>query len=360
MTDVLGFLLFLLSLPSFKKFISPFLLLMILFLSVGIFLSINPLAGWWELVKLCEYIFVGWYIATHAEQTKRFLLPAFAVGILFEGFLAFAQFFLHHSVGGILYFFGERFFSSSTPGIANASIRGSLVLRPYGTFPHPNVLAGYMLIASLFMLWRSALKEGNRLISGGLFLFASSVIFLSLSRLVFIAWILGLFVFSVKNKPAQIKVGLLALVAIGITLLLFPLFQERLFSALFTDEAFLLRLKLFQAALSMMIAFPLFGVGINNFLSMLPFFLPQVSFSSLQPVHNVYVLAGAQVGFIGLGGFVLFLFSSLSKAARKYDRWVLASLIAICFVGLGDHYFVTIQQGQLLFSLILGLAWAKK
>jgi len=39
---------------------------------------------------------------------------------------------------------------------------------------------------------------------------------------------------------------------------------------------------------------------------------------------------------------------------------MLLLVLEILTLGLFDHYFYTLQQTQLLFSLVLGLAWAKK
>ena len=51
------------------------------------------------------------------------------------------EFIKQASLNGLFWWLGERTFTSSTPGIAKAVIDGRLLMRPYATFPHPNVLA---------------------------------------------------------------------------------------------------------------------------------------------------------------------------------------------------------------------------
>src|SRR5258708_5260679 len=85
------------------------------------------------------------------------------IGIIGESILAIAQFFNQGSLNGVLYFLGERTFTATTSGIANASVSGELILRPYGTFPHPNVLAGYLLISlTLLLLYAKSYLSKDR------------------------------------------------------------------------------------------------------------------------------------------------------------------------------------------------------
>jgi hypothetical protein len=41
-------------------------------------------------------------------------------------------------------------------------------------------------------------------------------------------------------------------------------------------------------------------------------------------------------------------------------NFLLLALSAILLTGMFDHYWLTLQQGQLLFAVILGLSWTKK
>ncbi|MBU4099621.1 hypothetical protein KJ980_08325, partial [Patescibacteria group bacterium] len=46
------------------------------------------------------------------------------------------------------------------------------------------------------------------------------------------------------------------------------------------------------------------------------------------------------------------------KQAKQSPAILLILLSVILILGLFDHYWLTLQQGQLLFAIILGLCWA--
>ena len=84
-----------------------------------------------------------------------------------------------------------------------------------------------------------------------------------------------------------------------------------------------------------------------------------------QPVHNIYLLIAAETGILGLASFLTFLFFIFKKAWEKIkslaggERIYLYSFLFIAynflFIGLFDHFLWDLQQGQLLFWMILGI-----
>ena len=106
-------------------------------------------------IKLTEFRVFGWYLSQSIRTLKQIIIVFFllSIGGFIESLLAIAQFFNHGSINGFFYLLGERFFTAQTPGIANASINGELVLRSYGTFSHPNVLAGFLVLVMSFLLF---------------------------------------------------------------------------------------------------------------------------------------------------------------------------------------------------------------
>ena len=118
---------------------------LILFLCLLVFLLINCLfaqnqgAAFYLLIKIIEFVFLGIYIIQNHYQASRFSLPV-SISVIYSSLFAVIQFLKQKSLGGIMYWLGERTFDAGTPGIAKAIINGQLVLRPYATFPHPNAL----------------------------------------------------------------------------------------------------------------------------------------------------------------------------------------------------------------------------
>jgi len=109
---------------------------------------------------------------------------------------------------------------------------------------------------------------------------------------------------------------------------------------------------------------PLSGIGLNNFIVRLPEFWPMTGFTYwLQPVHNIYLLILTETGIVGLLIFVWLLILTYRRLLKTLtiNHWpLIISLAAILLLGLVDHYWVTLQQTQLLLAVILGLAWSSK
>src|SRR3989304_3945878 len=125
-------------------------------------------------------------------------------------------------------------------------------------------------------------------------------------------------------------------------------------------ESLFNRLVLAQASGKMLSKSPVWGVGLNNFIPELPTsgILPRVSWW-LQPVHNTNLLVLAETGIFGLLIYLGLVFKSLQAATKQKSWAILLPVLAILITGLFDHYWLTLQQNQLLFSLILGLSFRR-
>ena len=85
------------------------LVVLVVFLLIGTILSHSPPLGLYALLKIVEFSFVGFYIASHINLKKDFLIISvlFAIVIIFESLLSVAQFMSQSSIGGIFWFFGK-------------------------------------------------------------------------------------------------------------------------------------------------------------------------------------------------------------------------------------------------------------
>jgi O-antigen ligase len=128
------------------------------------------------------------------------------------------------------------------------------------------------------------------------------------------------------------------------------------------------RLELLKISFRVFLENPL-GVGLNNYLyHQAPF---QKTFSPIlfQPVHNIYVLVLIQTGLIGLVLFLVGITRTLArlkksmqlseKDTRSFYEVIHIAIISLLFVGIFDHFLLTLQSGQLLFATIMGLGWSK-
>ncbi len=352
--------------------------LVVLFLIFDISLSQSPQEGLYGLLKLFEIGFLTYYTSNILRMNLKIVLFPLTFGIISESVLATAQFFAQGSLGGILYYVGERTFTSVTPGIANTSINGQLLLRPYGTFPHPNVLAGYLvigmtLLGALFVENSAWLKK---LLIIFTLLLGTIGLCLTLSRVAILVWLfvcafLLIRYFQEKiftKKTLLVIYGLLGIFVIVLFVVspLVPRFSQ----VTLQDESVVLREQLATDALRMLFAHPVFGVGLHNFLVALPHYdFSRGSVFSIQPVHNIFLLIGAETGFVGLWvyvSFIVWLYIQLFKQHRLSGGNSLKLSPTLCIIlltevmllGSFDHYFFTVQQGQILMGLVLGTCMA--
>ncbi|MBU3978255.1 O-antigen ligase family protein, partial [Patescibacteria group bacterium] len=288
---------------SQRGFLSLAWLVFFLYLLINILLSNNPLLGLYGFGKIMELFFLGYYVSKNIKSKKELGIIAaiFSITVIGESLLAIAQYIHQGSINGFLYFLGERKFTAGTPGIANASINGELILRPYGTFPHPNVLAGFLL-CSLILIF-AWFEEKNdikkKLLKIIALLLGSIALFLTLSRVAIVLWILLVLIalfrhfFSChspeQGNPVVKNILSLFIVIIFISLLIFTPVLPRLEGTNFTEEAISQREDLLKSTLIMIKDHPLFGVGLFNFLPGISHIQkPLSSTLYLQPVHNIF------------------------------------------------------------------------
>jgi O-antigen ligase len=260
------------------------------------------------------------------------------------------------------------------PGLLDPSTAGSSVvavpdgpriLRAYGTMPHPNILGGFALIlllgpASLFLVNRRTNYAALIMFSLG-----SMVVALTFSRS---AW-LGLMVFIslliVKSRYLNRKrlFVLTATTLITVALTLSPtrdLVYARISNSPVETEQVSTtgRVWLNQQAVNMIRQYPFTGVGVGSFIIQLASYAREGS--SIEPEHNILLLAGAELGVIG-GTLVSILFvsviSEIIKARSPKSILASALLAGMGTVSLFDHYLWSLAPGRLMLGLALGL-WA--
>lgn len=339
--------------------------------------------GVYFILRFIELVFVVWAIFVIKPTLWEIAWPL-GISVIFSSLLAIAQFLMQHSLGGAFYFLGERTFSAQTVGIAQAIIDGRTFLRPYATFPHPNVLGGFL--TTLLPLWlHITTKDDKRK-----FVFKTSVIiltfigvFISFSRIAWVGTLFCLIYFIHKPRLYSSSEGVRTtesrsfrrlvldcartimkrrsfyiLLGLIIILIIEELTVARLSNLLMVDtESVVERQKLAQSAFAMISHSPFFGVGPGRFIPMIPIVSSPPYL--LQPVHSIYLLLVAETGVIGLGLFLWILVKAMILAKKNRQTYLFMSLGVISFLGLFDHYFVTLEQTRLLFVLIATLALMK-
>lgn len=337
-------------------------------------------AAWYKWFKIGEFscfaICLAFFVNTQLLSDQRQLARLFLflnLGLVLESLLALGEWVLKRSLG--LQILGEWRFSILTPGIAKIAFRGEEFLRPYATFPHPNVLGGVLAIfaAVNFYLLMTYLKEKryrNFSLCTFHFTLFTFVLFLTFSRSAWLSYLLLMPMasfFSLKQTKAKVSYLAVALVAFLIlAVFAFPPFRQRFQTLETVDQvSFLRRLELNKIALQMISRYPLFGVGLNNFIPHLMTLQPVSGTGRfLQPVHNLWLLVAAENGLVGLGTLFLFLACLWYHLIRRPVAFAfLRPLVFLFWLGLllpsfVDHYWWSLQQGQLIVWLTIALSIA--
>lgn len=358
-----------------------FLITSLLLFSLSVVFSPTPLLGLYGFVKFLEVIFFAriTQIALSEKEIRIHSYFPIALSIIFVSFLGILQVLHHGSLNSLFYFLGERRFDSNTSGIANAAIFGELFLRPYATFSHPNVFAGYLTLMLFVLL--SFRKFWNRRWSQFLILITFSLgsiaLLLTLSRtaisMAMISIILcGVYIYrqSVEKRVFRrllLRLFLLVIFSLFVSSLILPVIGRFAFSSL-QEEAVSERLLQVQQATGIIHDSPLFGTGLFGYLPAVSKNAGSLSMQNVMYVHNIYLLLIAETGVVGSLLFFLFLWktgkrlyaeSTQAKQKEKERVAIKVLLLLLLFsLGMTDHYLLTAQQGQLLVGFIFGLVWA--
>lgn len=326
---------------------------LLLFLAViNIVLSQNASLSFSSWLRVMEMALLGGVVAIEPVKVYRKLIFVLPGIILFELLLGVYQAIAQSSLGGVFWLLGERSFDIVTLGIARASWLGEVFLRPYGTFSHPNSLAGFILVCLVLLLGSQPLLKREKVaVIGGLVL-----IIICFSRVVWLSAVLlglGYLFYKLREfvKIKKIKAGFNYL-AVCLLLLIFAFLFAK---TTIENPSVVNRVKLAQEALEMIKDKPLLGVGLGNFIPVLA--VGDSSFDWLywlQPVHNIFLLITAETGLMGMAAFAVLFYLALNKALFFP---ITVALLTIIFTGLFDHYWLTLIQNQILFTLVLGFSF---
>ena len=314
LTDILiGLLLILKPIKTVPRALWIFLGLLL----PSVIFSASPVPAIYKWFKFLE---IG-LLVTWIRQYQPPIIKPLLAAIIFQSLLAIGQWFNQGSLFGY-WFLGEQPYTASTPGIDKITWwDGSLKIPPLGTTPHPNVLAGFLVVA--LQGFSFALAKVNP------YWIALIPLFLTFS-------LSGWLAFLIRKKWL-----LVAAVAVSL------LFGKNL-SFLAPEPSFSRRSQLTQMAVAMFKDRPLTGVGLNNFTVVMDHYgyIPATT-RFLQPVHNIYLLILSETGLIGALGFGYLFLQGLSlKAFKESPYWLLL------FLGLFDHWPLTLQTGLLLWPML--------
>jgi len=357
-----------------------FLFLLIAFISL--FISSATKISAFRFLKLLEFALLFIYIF-HKKETK--ILQVLLYSGIFQAILAIAQFIKQGSIG--IKFVEAGIFSPDSPGVANFILNGERIMRSYGSFSHPNVLAGFLLMAifAFYAIWLKKPINILRCIGFAILVFAMFLTFSRTAIAVFGVMSLMFFLFEffklrkleyteqrLADGKKIIKLFLLFAVSCLLTIIiLFPYIKARFFTISMEEQAVDLRIFYNKMAVEMIKEKPVLGIGIGNFVNYsqnYPAYLRAASKVAgvasrsgsgqslpdwiYQPVHNIYLLIASEIGILGLLAFLGFVAMVIIKKIKSTFLFLVISFLILALL---DHYFWTLQSGGIMFWLALSL-----
>ena len=222
-------------------------------------------------IKLLELMLFYLLIVNKVLRPKD-ILEILIASMVFQALLAIFQVSFQHSLG--LSFLGEPNLSTETAHIARLTLGDLTIIRGYGTFSHPNILGGFLVVSLLCsLLFSPHLKHERKIF----ILIQFLGLFATFSRSALFAFMVAVIIITIwylhKIKSKLIPIGLISLFSIE---LLFLAISRGI--NIFQDPAFLERLEGYKSAFNMFLAHP-FGVGFQHF----TLFLDEASSSALMP-----------------------------------------------------------------------------
>ncbi len=357
LTDILVIFLIVLNLHIFRPFVKYLVIFAILTLLNTLY-SVSPYETLYKWFKVSEILLFAVYVAKqelislkHVAQILFFSAAAFSVIGIF-------QFFIGRTIGGLLYWLGERSFSLGTPGIALVSLNGIEHLRAYSTFSHPNSLAGFLGAVLILALTGGTLRRSRINIAGVFIISLGFILTFSVSAYFGLLVVLFFIILRKNKKMFKFAVWIFYLLTI-VTSLLMPIFSQSLENLnYYVGSNIRERADLAYMAGQMISDKFWLGEGLGSFIVNIPD-LKYIHTNSwlLQPVHNIYLLVFSEIGIFGLIVVCAGMYKIFRKVLRSDKLNLVLVFLFVIFTGLFDHYWLTLQQNLLLISVLVGVSW---
>lgn len=298
----------------------------------------------WVVFKIAT-LFLLYVLIKNGIAKKGRVSGVFIISMALQALASIGQFVSQDSLG--LSLLGEPNLASS--GIAKIDMGEDKIIRSYGTMPHPNILAGFMVVAIILnMKFKKRLPLIALCIIGLTLTFSRS----GIGALILVGFIYAIFNIKTISSRRRMMAILAGICVIPVVVAL-PYLKTHFLSTTEIEA----RLSQLQPAVEMILDNPM-GVGFANFTNYVQDYSDdKLSPWEYQPVHNVYLLATSELGIIGISVILFILFNVLLSGKSKRIKY---AILALAVIGLVDHYIYTTTQGQILAVLLLSMQVASR
>jgi len=355
---------------SKSQFQNPnfYLIIFLVVSAISIKNSSSYILSSYSFLKLIEFVIFYFYIKSYAIYNFGFIPSLIAIisGAVFQSVVAITQFWKQSDLG--LRILGESLITRDLTGIASFyNLYGERVIRAYGTTPHPNILAAYLFLAifAFYFIWLYRGMSKLYLFIYGLILLA---FFFTFARVMIFLLFLNFLIRTIlvrlkfKDRYWNKRLALIFLATAVVIIILCVFYWPDVVSRIkISADEEAVQLRIFYGMESLKSGLHWFGIGPGNFVNWLMVQSPNISRSLYQPVHNIYLLLYSETGILGISTFLLFLiflakdFIFRTHMKKLYHFSFFLVFLSILFMGLFDHFLLTLQQGRFVFWLTLAL-----
>jgi hypothetical protein len=340
------------------------------FVVINILLAQNRWIAVYKWARIGQLVWFGYYVFKNKNLVEKMLIKIIPWWIVSEGLLAVAQIAKGGSLNGVWWWLGERAFDFNTIGVAQMSVANNGIVRAYGTFSHPNSLAGFLLVS--LILWvkyksspssiynlppSSSFTRGGNVLWWGVVWLGIIGIILTGSRTI---WLLGLIsiVWLLWGKLKNIKnKGKTFALVIAMLIMVYKMIDYNYpignFLGGWDENGMIKRGQLNLASIEMVKKSPFFGVGAGNFLVNLPEYQKNNQIFWFQPVHNIILLLVSEIGLVGFIFLIWWLIKRFNDYKFNKNNLLIFGIIFVS--GMVDHYWFTLPQNMWLLTIIVAL-----
>lgn len=353
------------------------------FCALSIIWSINAYLSWQHLIVLMEALALL-YLASRIGWNYTKMAIAFSASALIQASIAIYQFSMQTVIGNKWLGMASQLVEDGGVSVVEGSGRW---LRAYGSFSHPNMLGGFLVIGLFFLIgllfnyqkryYNPPWRVNYMLVLSALYLFSSLVIItygllLSFSRSAWLGLIVAMLfiwimLFWQKQKRLLwffLKVNIVMLMVVVLFManygnLLFSRFDT---SSRLEAQSISERQVGWEESLDIIKDNPLLGVGLGTYTVSLYNLNPSQPAYYYQPVHNVDLLVMSELGIVGWLILTIIIIYLLYLIFRKYGPEmntetiiILTSFIVLLVIGIFDHYLWSLYFGLMFSFLIIGL-----
>ncbi|MBU1912000.1 MAG: O-antigen ligase family protein [Candidatus Omnitrophica bacterium] len=344
--------------PGGESRTNPYILpisLLLLSYAISTITSVNIPNSLKESLKFLSYISVFFAVSQTDSDQKKILIKAIIAAALIISVYSIYQY-----IWGYQYTI-DYLKKTNTAFLLESSYARDILLskRAIGTFPSPNILAGYLAMAFFLSLYiffsgRNALKIFPAVIILIALIFTKSLG----AWLILIAAVVVLFFISYddfKNKKLLFAVYFI-LIAFTIAFIIVNRW-ERLTNLENPHNSITQRLNYWRTSIAVIKDHPFLGVGPGNFQEV--FLKYKVGLSTdTRYAHNILMHMWAENGALGFAGMLLLIAAFIYKSIIKSKYLFLAGLAFILHNLIDITYFI--PETGLFWWVILGLLLIKK